>query len=562
MKKFYTFILLLLFVSSNAQSSRIAENFGIEVPGTAVAIGNKIYYTARMLRINGCCSDSVYVIGRTLNGLEVLRKFVYEAPNIDACGLVKTDDAKLLVKISSQYRSCDQIQANTQLVQLDTLGNINFSFNDYRDVNALVTTTGGGFLSFSANYLQQYNAQGQRTFTMITTLGTLSSAYEYSPSVYIGAFQTSAGPKLRIFNAQFVATAEVNTGVLLTNLQASADGGIIGYAGSTIYKYNQSLNLQHQYSVLNATISAYCTKNDSLYVAAYLSNGVPQYMRLDSSFALTHTGQSNLEKSIVTSLIKSKDNQLYALISTYKYYTSFSLAGGGINQNNQLGLYKTEVNGNLNSTHDIGVSSISVLMQQNSIPFNWPKGLLVVVKVGIRNYGTDTVKSFNVNTFLGSGGNTYCLFGLNQRFQKLIPPGDSVSVITDTFVSFISTQTPPATYTICVFSSVPDGQIDMDASNDQLCLPTANIYFSVSEAAHESLYSIFPSPVQSTLYVHCSEQVNRIDVINHMGVVVYSGTQIGQEIQGLDFSSYEPGIYFIRISTNDKCYYQKIIKEN
>lgn len=562
MRTLYILFLLAFYFSGVTQNLRIAENKGIEVPGTIVAIGNKIYYSTKHLRINGCCNDSVFVIGRTFSGQEFLRKCIYVAPHLNYFNLVKTDDNNLLVWIGSEFTSCDESSSNTQLIKLDTLGNINFTFNDFRKINGVVPTSGGGFFSFSNNYLQEYNALGQLTNTVTTTMGTLTSAFEYSPSVYIGAFATTTGPKLKVFDAQFLPVSEVSTGALLRNIQASADGGIVGYSGSTLYKYSQSLNQLHQYTVGNATLSAICTKNDSVYAAAYAANGVPVYVRLDSSFALTHTTQSNLEKSIITSLIKPNDNQLYALISTNKKSNGLSLAGGGVNYYNHMALYRTAVNGDLNSTLDIGLGSVTLLSQLPYVLYGWPKRLKAIAQVVVKNYSTDTVKSFNVNTLLGSGGITYCLFGLNQNFKKTIPPGDSVSVVTDTFVSFISSSSPPNTYTLCIFTSLPGGQIDMNAENDERCIPATNVYFSISTFDHEKPYSVFPSPVKNTLHVYSTGPINSIEVRSSTGELVYTSANQVEEEQQINFSTYPAGLYVICISAGEKNHYQKIIKEN
>jgi len=65
---------------------------------------------------------------------------------------------------------------------------------------------------------------------------------------------------------------------------------------------------------------------------------------------------------------------------------------------------------------------------------------------------------------------------------------------------------------------------------------------------------VYPNPTQNKIYVN--EKVD-LDVFNTLGDIIVSG----KDINTLDVSEINPGMYILRIKYNDKIYIKNIIKK-
>ena len=80
-----------------------------------------------------------------------------------------------------------------------------------------------------------------------------------------------------------------------------------------------------------------------------------------------------------------------------------------------------------------------------------------------------------------------------------------------------------------------------------------------NESLENSDFKIYPNPVKDILKIDLLNEVNyKIEISNQLGQVVFSSTKYYNSV---DISSLSKGIYFVKLSGNNKTFFEKIIKE-
>lgn len=555
MKKIYYFLLLFVAVNIQAQTFSFADHRGQEVSGNMVAINHKVYYVTRIFRIDGCCNDSVFIVGRNEAGAEVLRKFVYTAPFLEQYKILKTNDDRLLVHIKSQFYSCDQESVNSFLMGSDTLGASNWTLQTFQNILDIAPATSGGFHLMTGNSIIQYDAQGNLIANIAHVMGAINSVIEYSAGVYVASAQTTNGPRLYSFNSQAQIFLNAAIPSNLTNLQKSADGGIIGISGTQIAKYSSNFGLLHMSSIPNVTVTCFATRGDSIFIGARGQNTQASYILLDSVFSVQHTSSTNIENIAPRGISISPDNSVNIVCYVYKNSTGYTTLGGPVNLSAESGYFRTKLNGNINGRNDIGVKRVEVISIAANSAFEYPRKAITNAKVVVNNYGTDTVHNFNLNLFLQTGGIQYCQFGLNQNFSALILPGDSVSVLTGPFTSTVWSSSQgniQLTFTFCIFTSIPNHTNDIDISNDQACLGVSFLPLSLVETHEEKLFQIMPNPANTEINILLKSQFEKkakynIELYNVLNQRILIKDLVPNELLKIEISDLSPGLVFVRV---------------
>ncbi|MEI7597410.1 MAG: choice-of-anchor J domain-containing protein [Bacteroidota bacterium] len=70
--------------------------------------------------------------------------------------------------------------------------------------------------------------------------------------------------------------------------------------------------------------------------------------------------------------------------------------------------------------------------------------------------------------------------------------------------------------------------------------------------------SIFPNPANDEVNISANENINNISIINALGQIVYSA-EVGKTTIKVNTSSFEKGIYFVKIQTENSSINQKVI---
>ena len=86
---------------------------------------------------------------------------------------------------------------------------------------------------------------------------------------------------------------------------------------------------------------------------------------------------------------------------------------------------------------------------------------------------------------------------------------------------------------------------------------------SVADFGLESLISIYPNPTKDNLTIvlnNVNENVN-YEIFNTLGQQMAKGNLVANSTHTLQMSSYQTGIYFVKLSTNTHTMTKKLIKE-
>jgi hypothetical protein len=563
MNKIYFLVFFSLVVFTKAQTFSFADHRGQESSGNMIAINNKVYYTTNIFRIDGCCNDSIFIIGRNGQGSEVFRKFVYSGPFLNSYKVKKLSNNQLLVHVKSEFTNCDEYSDNSTFMLCDTLGVSTWTFHTSRTMADAAPSVNGGFVLFSSDSIFHFTAQGNLFGAMPHGLGAINSVLEYSTGLYVASVQTPGGARLRKFNAQCQLISDVPTAIGIGDLQKSADGGIIGISGTQAIKYSPNFGLLHTSAIANNTIYCIATRGDSVFAGTRNQNAEPAYVLLDSAFSIQHTSATNFKNMVPRGISVSSDNAVNVIYYAYKNAIDYTVLGGPINRSAESGFFKTKINGNIFGKYDIGVKRIEITSNYADMFSGFPRKAITNAKVTVFNYGADTVRKFNLNLFLGTGGINYCQFGLNRTFTGLLLPGDSISVITGTFTSRVwSDVSSPsqANYTFCVFSSIPNTTNDINISNDAACVGAS--YLPVSTGIENRLESekLYPNPVANELHISSDAIIQQLIITDVSGRKVQE-IKLNQKTVSIDTSEFEPGIYFIQMKTGQTVIQKKIIKE-
>jgi len=73
---------------------------------------------------------------------------------------------------------------------------------------------------------------------------------------------------------------------------------------------------------------------------------------------------------------------------------------------------------------------------------------------------------------------------------------------------------------------------------------------------------VFPNPNNGQFTIDLTQVAdtkNKLEIVNGLGSIIYSNTEINNNLLQVDISSKAKGIYFIKLYATDKIYYQKII---
>ena len=100
-------------------------------------------------------------------------------------------------------------------------------------------------------------------------------------------------------------------------------------------------------------------------------------------------------------------------------------------------------------------------------------------------------------------------------------------------------------------------------SADAVCFSTCNICFLGTEEMVRNLI-VFPNPTSGMITIHKLDRLEPkiIQVTNVMGRVVLENIwQVGENLQNIDMSSLAPGMYTIRLNTDDEVINFRVVRQ-
>lgn len=84
-----------------------------------------------------------------------------------------------------------------------------------------------------------------------------------------------------------------------------------------------------------------------------------------------------------------------------------------------------------------------------------------------------------------------------------------------------------------------------------------NSVLNTSEIVKKEKFALFPNPVKSILNIASENEINSLEIYDNLGRLIRKADH-QKSVKVDDFAK---GIYYLKIQTNDKVYYEKFIKE-
>ena len=188
------------------------------------------------------------------------------------------------------------------------------------------------------------------------------------------------------------------------------------------------------------------------------------------------------------------------------------------------------------------------------------------VKVTIKNFGTETVSNFKLNSLF-----EICPFICSSWFSfheeyvnVMLQPGEETEFDLGTlyypFLRYSGDE-----YEFCFWTSNPDNKSDINFSNNRFCLNIDNIMTDLENLAVENTFEIFPNPTNDVLTINWPENFNpknsSILIFDAFGKVVQPISPKNNDFEKIDLTGFDAGIYFVKIITEEgKSYTKKLLK--
>ena len=103
-------------------------------------------------------------------------------------------------------------------------------------------------------------------------------------------------------------------------------------------------------------------------------------------------------------------------------------------------------------------------------------------------------------------------------------------------------------------------QVSTICENGMESNPSECSSVGINDVENNSTFEVYPNPVHETVNVSTTMDVQKVEVLNYLGQVIFS-QNITNNNFSLNVANYADGVYFIRISGNDGIATQKLIKK-
>ena len=156
-----------------------------------------------------------------------------------------------------------------------------------------------------------------------------------------------------------------------------------------------------------------------------------------------------------------------------------------------------------------------------------------------------------------------CNILLHKYCQNSIPPSGTLSIPTGSFYGqpFNSGTSISSKYlNICVFTSIPNQSNDINIDNDSHCDSVLFTVTGIDETMHsEQTIQVFPNPFSTDFAIQSEKEMNSFALYNSLGEKIKEEKLNTKEFQ-FQSENLSPGIYFIRIESENGLLVKKLIK--
>ncbi len=558
MTKFLLQILAIsLAFSLNSQNLNVAEHENLDITGGVVNINSKYYYLKTSK--GPCCDYSLSLTGTDEYSQNIFRTFVGNK-HVKHLGKLIVSQDKALVFSGFDQLSCDQTQSWEYLVKIDTNGavifkTVLFSWGSWSPQIVGVTQhPDGSFYAIAGNILFHCLPAGQLapSFTLSSNIGSVTTIQALANgNLLLNGTLSGVRKNILMSTSGTILNSQPASGGVAKYYERNngyyalrSVGVLERYDSNLILKANSTINL----SATSYTISDFKVRSDSLYVTGV--TGLlrhPFYAVLDSSFSVLHMSVLNYEGLWPTGIAINNNKKVH-IVSTCcsRPITEFSFSG----------IFCLDQTGYVMPSLDIGVTGYSVISADFYDPFYTTPRLNLNVRV--KNFGTDTVRSFFVNYYANM---ISCYPMLHKRVDTLLAPGNSLNLETGIFYGLenYTSQIKNNKWNICVFTTIPNDQNDVNINNDGYC-DTLQLLTSIREIKQgRAFLQVFPNPSSGPIHFQAETEIQEILILDAAGVILALEKPRSKEFK-LELSL-KPGFYLAKIYDGKTTTVKKIIRE-
>lgn len=569
LKILLSFVIVCDIAVLKSQNLNIAHHTYVDEVSCLVSINSKYFYS-EIVYSQGF-GESTNIIGLNEDG-KILFKYnlAFDESNRPR-KIIKTFDNCLLIAGGSS--GCDyDLGPENFIVKIDTNGVLKFQVTTYPEggewptyISDFIEHTDSSFYFAGGSQVYHFSKNGQFISTFSVDL------------VVSGAIAPNSNGNFFVngFDSTWISkTIEINSsGVVINQKYSEYYDFIINHPSSddfyalgngSIEKINSSFTpVANSSAFINPgiRISSLVLKHDSIFFTGTASpDDMPVYGILNKDLIPLQVSPSPYKHIYPTGIAVDNKNRINILANARSMIKSIYLMGD--NEKSFTSFYRFPFSGNFLSKPDIGVVNISLASAvSNSILGN----SLINLKVKIRNYGSDTIKSFCLSSL---SRQDICGFDLfHKSYSKIILPHDSIVIETENFYSSLvgySSKTPDYIFDseICLFTSVPNEQSDAQINNDNSCSRVSTSDTIVKKTILREIkgFYIYPNPFAGDFKIESESEIKEITIFNLLGCLIRQFPVNAKICTVSDFNE-SKGIYILKIETGEKMQIKKMIKD-
>lgn len=183
------------------------------------------------------------------------------------------------------------------------------------------------------------------------------------------------------------------------------------------------------------------------------------------------------------------------------------------------------------------------------------------ISVLVKNNGGELMQNCMFNSHLGNS-NCNESYYFSTFYNLNILPGDSAWVnlgwLGDSQLQLFNSE---ISSNMCVYTSNPNGKVDLNVQNDNFCKTLSAGYVSISDEINDLSVIVYPNPTNSVINIKSKESINGIKVFDGFGRLIKQKSSETKDIFTIDFSDLINGVYFMEIDINNIMRYKKILKQ-
>jgi hypothetical protein len=577
MKTLYISLTLLFLIFSNlihGQSNTLARHVYDEGVHSLVSQNGLHYYieevytrgfidTMSVVCVN---SNNVVKFKKQISVYYPFTNFAFEWTPIKKMGF--SMDNQLV--ICGGATGCDYISPSAQFFfsKVDTNGTISFMTTVSSPTS---TNFGAGFDTYCQLLDSSYVVFADKGAYRFSKSGVFTSSVSTTYTGCTESYRTPANEILLVANdnlykldANLNQLSSLYLGVSPTQLFKSSSGDYYFGMNNSLGRINQALTNLTAASYIGNTFTGISFYNDTIYACG------------KNNFANSSIFIFNAALSLLNQNTTSYPNLAYEGISVNASHIRLvgtEKSNNAIFPNSNSFFYKLNKNSSLVLRND---AAITAILKDTAYAVYYPPGLFgpgtVVAhfkaKLEITNYGLDTLKKVNANFILTDFqdfcGKKYYIEGFNNlQIAPQTSQWVTTNWITNSYYSWNSylpgTIAPSS---VCFWTSIPNNNSDKNHLNDVFC-GNMNAIVLGEESTLASIQNndiqIFPNPTSDKLQVllkNSNVELKRIWLYNLDGKLITTQANTQQ----LDMIDLPAGIYILKVETNKRVFFQKVVK--